>query len=423
MTEFILGACRNGIRKKMKSMLKSFVIEFLLISSSLFAQQRIDSTITIEKILALTEDEVDIGLADLVLAKDFYPNLKIEYFLYLFDFMADRFNRFFGHYSDPDLRVRSLNTFLYQKGAWNDSICFSYDDDDLKVTKLSNKFINGYLSTKKGSCITLPMMYVIFAERLGFPIYASRLPYHFFVRYISEEQNSKFQENVEATNGGSYVSDKEYKRNFLVPDKALKNGVYLRTLTKKQYIASLLLTNANEWMMRKNLEKAKYYLMLSMKYDSTFSSAYMNYGLVHFQEARLLEEKLWKEKQSEIAFYRLSQNKSTQPSPLSARKQPKLPEPDYNTFQVPIQNILTPKNQPQQSIPPKEEKNLPVNLELQISLAQIEENYVPLIRAKLAVYHQYKQKAEDLGIVKGYPLFFFQHQSEALKQYQEKGVK
>ena len=218
--------------------------------------------------------------------------------------MANRYQSFL--LADLPIRINesaALNTFLYKKGVWNDSVSFCYDDDDLNVKKLSNKFINGYLSTKKGSCITLPMMYLILAERLGFPIYASRLPYHFFVRYIPEKKNPKFQENIEATNGGRYVSNKEYKKNFLVPDKALKNGVYLRSLTKKQYIASLLLTNANEWIMRKNLEKAKYYLELSMKYDSTFSSAYMNYGLIHFQEARQLEEKLWDEKQSEIAFY------------------------------------------------------------------------------------------------------------------------
>lgn len=407
----------------MKLILKSFVAIFFLFDSFLIAQQNIDSNITIEKILAMPEDEIDIGLADLVLAKDFYPNIQIETFLHAFDYLADMFNRSFGHFINPDQRVRALNTFLYQKGDWNDSISFCYDDDDLKVTRLSNKFINGYISTKKGSCITLPMLYLVLAERLGFPIYASRLPYHFFVRYIPEKKIPKFQENIEATNGGSYVSNKEYRQNFLVPDKALKNGVYLRTLTKKQYIASLLLTNANEWIMRKNLEKAKYYLELSMKYDSTFSSAYMNYGLIHFQEARQLEEKLWDEKQTEIAYFESSKNKVINPTPKPLSTQPKLPEPDYNTFQVQVRANLIKKNPPQQPIPPKEETKPSVNPDLQISLAQIEQKYEPLIKAKIEVYHRYKQKAEDLGIVRGYPLNFFQKQSDALKHYQEKGAK
>jgi regulator of sirC expression with transglutaminase-like and TPR domain len=406
-----------------KRMLRRIFLILIASSSFSFAQQRIDSTLTIEKILALPEDEIDIGLADLVLAKDFYPNLRIEPFLYAFDCLANQYNKYFARYTDPEQRVRSLNTFLYQKGIWNDSVSFCYDDDDLKVTKLSNKFINGYISTKKGSCITLPMMYIVLAERLGFPIYASRLPYHFFVRYIPEKKIPKFQENIEATNGGSYVSNKEYKQNFLVPDKALKNGVYLRTLTKKQYIASLLLVNADEWILRKNLEKAKYYLELSMRYDSTFSSAYMNYGLIHFQEARQLEEKLWDEKQTEIAYFESSKNRVINPTPKPILNQPKLPEPDYNTFQVQVQDNLTKKNPLQQPISPKEETKPPVNPDLQISLAQIEQKYEPLIKAKIEVYHRYKQKAEDLGIIRGYPLDFFKNQSDALKHYQEKGAK
>ena len=206
--------------------------------------------ITIEEILALPEEQIDVGLADLVLAKDFYPDLKIESFLHAFDYMADRFMYFFGQHTDPDKRVRALNSFLYQKGEWNDSITFGYDDEDLHARRLSNKFINGYIATKKGSCITLPMMYVILAGRLGFPIYAARLPYHFFVRYVPEPTTPSFQENIEATNGGSYVPNEEYKKTFRIPEKALKNGVYLRTLTKKQYVASLLLINANEWIAR-----------------------------------------------------------------------------------------------------------------------------------------------------------------------------
>jgi len=30
------------------------------------------------------------------------PDLNVNSFLYIFDYMADRFNHYFGHYSDPD---------------------------------------------------------------------------------------------------------------------------------------------------------------------------------------------------------------------------------------------------------------------------------------------------------------------------------
>jgi len=246
------------------------------------------------------------------------------------------------------------------------------------------------------------------------------LPYHFFVRYIPEKKNSKFHENIEATNGGSYVSNKEYKGNFNVSDDAIKNGVYERTLTKKEYIASLLLVNANEWIVRKNLEKAKYFLELSMKYDTTFSSAYMNYAMLHFQEARELEEKLWDEKQSEKTFYKASKNKITYPSPTLVQRQ-SLSQPCNEAFHDPVW-----EHQAKPNIQAKDEstiKQSSSDAELQASLAAIEQKYAPLILTKLDVYRQYKKKAEDLGIVRGYPLMFFQKQSKSLNHFQEKGVK
>ena len=56
-----------------------------------------------------------------------------------------------------------------------------------------------------------------------------------------------------------------------------------------------------------------------------------------------------------------------------------------------------------------------------MSLIAIEEKYKPKILAKLAVYREYKNKAEELGIVKKYPLEFFIKQSKSLKKYKEKG--
>lgn len=416
------------------SMLKVFFAVLIVFSGRSFAQPLVDSTITIERILAMPEDSIDIGLADLVLARDFYPDLKIESFLYAFDYMAHRFNYYFGQYADPDQRIRALNTFIYRKGYWNDSISFHYDDSDLHVTKLSNKFINGYIATKKGSCITMPMLYAILGERLGFPIFASRLPYHFFVRYIPEEALAKFHENIEATNGGSYVSNKRYQKDLLVPDKAIKNGVYLRTLTKKEYIATLLLINSNEWIVRKNLDKAKYYLELSMKYDSTFSSACMNYATVHLEEAMMLEQKMNDEKQSEISFYTIydknrnrNQSSPTYQPPSLLQQNFKIPEPDLSAFQIQIVDNFSKmdnrsrNNPPPQVSPPPQQ--FPVDPDLSVSLAQITTEYVPQIKAKLAVYEEYKRKAEDLGIVRDYPLLFFQTQSVSLKKFQEKGVK
>lgn len=357
-----------------------FLIIFL---NSLSFSQTTYSNQTIEEILKLPEEEINIGIASLVLAKEFYPKMNVKYFLEVFDFMAEKYRENFGSYSNPDEKVRALNTFLYKKGYWNDDISFSYDDKDLEVTKLDNKFINGYLSSKKGSCITMPLLYVILGERLGFPIYPVRSAKHFFVRYIPERQNKNFKantknfkQNIETTNGGGFISDKQYKEDVLLTDKSIKNGVYLRTLSKKEYIASLLLINANEYIKKGKINKAKKYFELSIKYDSTFSSAYWNYGITAFREARELEEKLWNEKQQIISSYESIENKM-----VSSEDQ----------------------------------------VHLQMELGELEKSYEVKIKEKIAVYKKYIQKAESLGIVHKFPLRFFQKQIESIKKYNENG--
>lgn len=290
------------------------ILVFLFLFSTAGFSQTAYTGQTIEDILALPEAEINLGIACLVLAKEFDSGINIPYFLYAFDYLAGRYQHFFGNNIDPENRVRGLNTYLYQPGFWNDSLTFSYDDNDLHVTQLKNKFITGYLTTRKGSCITMPMLYLILAERLDLPIYPVRAAKHFFLRYIPDIPTFDFQENIEATNGGSFIPDEQYVIDAEIPQKAIENGVYLRTLNKKEYIATLLSINTTEYANTGNIARAKKYLELSMQYDSTFSGAYWNYSLIHLREAKELEAKMLTEQNAELLTFQASQHQKTVPT-------------------------------------------------------------------------------------------------------------
>ena len=399
------------------------LICLITVSTNLFSQSKYENQ-SIEDILKLPESQVNLGIACLVLAKDFYPTLNVDNFLYIINDMAERYKYFFGQLTDPDKRVRALNTFLYRTGYWNDSITFSYDDDDLQVTRLDNKFINGYLSTKKGSCITMPMLYVLLGEKLGYPIYAVRSPKHFFVRYISDNKKYNFQSNIEATNGGGYISDKQYKKDIIIPESAIKNGVYLRTLTKKEYIASLLLTNANEFLRLKNIEKSKYYLNLAIQYDSTFSSAYWNYGLIAFGEARHLEEELWDKKQAIAATYDLASNYAHGNSPRMMYNPSQGGGLDYHPSIHPDMALNSKARNPNAHHHDNNRIGIDQIMQevaLEAMLNEVEKHYEKLILEKISIYKTYTAKAKALGIVHEFPLQFFQKQSESIKRYKHKG--
>jgi regulator of sirC expression with transglutaminase-like and TPR domain len=343
------------------------------------------------------------------------------------------FNHHFGYNTDPEKKIRALNSFLYQKGYWNDSITFDYDYDDLQGLNRDNRFINGYLARKKGTCVTMPMLYLILAERLKMPMYAVRAPNHFFVRYFPGESSLNWQANVEATSGGGYSPDEAYVLDMQIPKRGIETGMYLRTLRKKEYLASLLLLNVAEYMEIKQFDKAQQYSELAMKYDSTLATALWAYGLVHYKRALDLRDKMDSEIQTETAMANIVARSHSSAEPMRNKQStsPNVPGPtiaagdEFRKYAAGlIPELPAPKSQQVDQPPTHADEYRPsMSPELHMEIQMIQDRYLPLINKNLEVWYAYKQKAKDRGIALGPQTKFFLKQSNKLKQYKTKGDK
>ena len=266
-----------------------FVVSFLLFAHTNFSYTKTQGYHgqTIVDIVKLPESEIDIGLACLVLAKEVYPDIEINSYLDLLDRMAFTIGKIAKDSESPEARIGALNTFLYRSGRWNGNRTYEYDLDDLEASEPRNKYLTGYLDTQKGSCITMPMLYIVLAQRLGWPVYAVCAPMHFFCRYIAADFKKN---NIEATVGGGFNYDLDYAVDTGIPKKAIDNGVYLRTLTNKEYIGRLLTINAFFHYQNSEIDKAISYLTVATKLDSTCSDAYWNLGISYSMKARELKK-------------------------------------------------------------------------------------------------------------------------------------
>jgi regulator of sirC expression with transglutaminase-like and TPR domain len=141
-------------------------VTILLLSHSFAA----DFVNDVDKLLALPERKIDVGIAALTLAKEVYPNLDVKAYSAKIDKMAEETGIFAKGRTDPDYRIRALNTYLYK------SVGLQYDLSDPYVEKPENRYLNGILDTKKGSCVTMPLLYLAIAQRLGYPVYFSDIP-------------------------------------------------------------------------------------------------------------------------------------------------------------------------------------------------------------------------------------------------------
>ena len=350
-------------------LLKYFPILLLFINIC-FAQKHYTGQ-SIEDVLSLPEKEISLCIATLVLAKDFYPDMKVELFIYTLEYMASRFKYYSGEYITPEERIGALNSFIYRKGYWNDWITFTYTEDEIPTEDINNMFINGYLATKTGSCITMPMLYILIGEKLGWPIYPATAPRHYFARYITDEFTTINSElNIETTCGGGIYPDEALIEDMSIPEKAIKNGVYMKTLTKKEYIASLVSMSANKFAEGGNFERARYLYELSLKYYPALAIAYRNLARLNYTEAAILDKRMRSEKNAENSFYRMSGGDNT---------------------------------------------------ERTASLMSITQKYAPMIQEKMKAYYENKQKALDLGFVENATYDYFKTQTEQLKEYQIEG--
>lgn len=116
---------------------------------------------------------------------------------------------------------------LYQPGPWNQGKPFSYDLSDPLGKNPKNKQLATYLATRKGNCVSMPILFVILGQRLGLPVALATAPNHVLVKFADDTQQMWL--NVEATAGG-FKHDSSYQRETGISEAALDNGLYLRPL-------------------------------------------------------------------------------------------------------------------------------------------------------------------------------------------------
>ncbi|MHB2154393.1 transglutaminase family protein [Calditrichota bacterium GD2] len=377
---------------------------------------------TIYDIIKLPEEEIDIGLATLVLAKEFYPDMDVNYYLDIIDIIAIGVFALSQGSEDPLVRIATMNTFFYRKGEWNKYQPLEYDLDDLEARKLKNRFLNGYLDTKQGSCITMPMLHIVVGQRLKWPIYAVGSPKHFFCRYL--EQGFP-ESNIEATSGGGYIPDSSYIIDTGIPENALRNGVYLRNLRNKEYIGRLISINASVYFEKGNIDKAIEYLKLSKQLDPTFSGAFWNLGFMYYVKAKKLEQQMKNEiemeqflsdqrmkKQPDQYVTKINTNNNIldqfdlEPKPFTFGKYPSIKQKEIVKPIVPQVGNRNRKK---------------VDQNLQIYIEAIYATYIPKIERYYKLSKENRREAERLGIVLKFPEQFFLKQSKSILKFKEKG--
>lgn len=203
-----------------------YIIHFLPVASGhVFTPE-------VEKILALTEDQIDIGRAALTFAKEPFPNLDVEAYSRRIDDLVEKVKNL-APSTDIDTLLMTMHVVLYKHEGFHYDFSPNAQEEDFK------HYLNVLLDTKSGVCDSMTALYMAVAQRLGLRVYPVMAPRHIFVRVMGTGLTVR---NIDPSSGKA-ITDDGYIDWLHIPEKGVKSGAYLRTMDYHEYLATFLERN------------------------------------------------------------------------------------------------------------------------------------------------------------------------------------
>jgi regulator of sirC expression with transglutaminase-like and TPR domain len=200
---------------------------------------------TVRAVLAAPDSELSYERAKLTFDRIIAPELDEAAVTAEIDQLASAATRIAAGGSDVD-KLKAARQVIYEAGAWNANRPFMYDHDDPYGQTLRNKLLSTYLDTRRGNCVSMPILQLIVAERLGLNVSLSTAPLHLFMRYTNPTNGRSIA--IESTSGGHPARESEYFEQMGVTQRQVDNGIYLGVLTKRESIA-VIASTVTEWLM------------------------------------------------------------------------------------------------------------------------------------------------------------------------------
>lgn len=191
------------------------------------------------------EEEIDLGRAALVIAQSEYPELDIDAYVGKIDRLAASVSDRCGEESNPYRLLASLNYVLFTQEG------FRGDRSDYYNPK--NSFLNDVIERKQGIPITLSVLYMEIARRVGLTVEGVGFPGHFLVKCLDEEEEIV----IDPFHGGEVRPAEELQGllDELYQGKVSFRPEFLASVTKKQILRRMLHNLKAIYLHQGNLAK------------------------------------------------------------------------------------------------------------------------------------------------------------------------
>jgi len=134
---------------------------------------------------------------------------------------------------------------------------FEYNFDDFAGQKeWSSMFVSTLMETKKGNCHSMPFLYKMIMDELRQDCYLSLSPNHI---YIKAHNKRAGWYNIELT-CGDFPTDAWLMSSGYIHIDAIRNGIYMDTLSQKQSVALCLIDLAQGYQAKFGIQDGHFIL-------------------------------------------------------------------------------------------------------------------------------------------------------------------
>ena len=176
------------------------------------------------------DEEIDLAVGALLIAKDAYPELDTNVYLEQLDQMAREVRERIGETEDSSEQITRLNHYLFEEEA------FKGNQDDYYNPR--NSYLNDVLDRKLGIPITLSVVYIEVGKRMGLPIVGVGFPGHFIVKHKGEY----LETFIDPFEGGQILSDEALLERLrtVFQQPAPMQPEFLREVSNREILARML---------------------------------------------------------------------------------------------------------------------------------------------------------------------------------------
>ena len=131
-----------------------------------------------KELVSRDDEQINLGEAALLIAAEEYPRLDVDLYLERLDYFGDLAREQAAEARGASDLITALNATMFERLGFRGNRESYYDP--------RNSYLNEVINRRIGIPITLTVVYIEVAKRIGFPIKGVGMPFHFIAKHQAE---------------------------------------------------------------------------------------------------------------------------------------------------------------------------------------------------------------------------------------------